>query len=304
MNISWYPLKISQKYRLFVDTLHYAPPYLSFIRSLGWNTCNSLQIEKLHAYSIWRYIHGLVFSVQLDDFAQLITPACAINSKPAFLLWTMWWQGLDDAPSVIQLCVASMEKLSGFPVVVIDRHNISEFLSINKQLLLDLDTGKMPLALFSDMVRFSLLYHYGGLWVDSTVYVTEALFPAWGKQSIITLSHQISQPYVSRGCWTSWLFGGQKHEPFFLFVYSILLAVYSRSKQYEYMLIDYVIHYILSSPFSMIAPLDQQKIIYSPTALHSSLVTGESPLQHMYPINKLSWKQSVYSGPFDLLNSL
>ena len=37
------------------------------------------------------------------------------------------------------------------------------------------DTGQIPMAGYADLMRFTLLEHYGGTWIDPTVYLTEPI---------------------------------------------------------------------------------------------------------------------------------
>ena len=90
------------------------------------------------------------------------------------VIWTMWWQGEEKAPNIVKSTLYYMRgfaKKHGYRVIVVDSENIGEYVTIPDTIYRKLETKKINLANFSDLVRFMLIDQHGGIWLDSTMYV-------------------------------------------------------------------------------------------------------------------------------------
>lgn len=94
-----------------------------------------------------------------------------------FTVFSMWWQGEKDMPPVVKACIHSLEKVSE-RVVVITKENYADYASLPDYIVSLLASGKMGFAHFSDIIRTYLLVKYGGVWIDSTVYIAREV-PAY-----------------------------------------------------------------------------------------------------------------------------
>ncbi|MFN1620004.1 capsular polysaccharide synthesis protein [Vibrio rotiferianus] len=79
-------------------------------------------------------------------------------------IWIFWYQGIDNAPTIVRKCVDSwVLKNPDWSVVILEKENLSKYIDDDFHPLLSI-------AHRSDLIRLSLLEKYGGLWVDATVY--------------------------------------------------------------------------------------------------------------------------------------
>lgn len=90
-------------------------------------------------------------------------------------IWVYWKQGLDQAPPIVRSCIHSIKKNADTEVIVITDNNVDQYVKFPLYIMKKLYKGTMSTAAFSDLLRFSLLEHYGGTWIDSTVYLTDKL---------------------------------------------------------------------------------------------------------------------------------
>lgn len=90
-------------------------------------------------------------------------------------IWVYWKQGLDQAPAIIKSCINSIKQNADTKVIVITDDNVEQYVKFPQYIMERLTKGTMSTAAFSDLLRFSLLEHYGGTWIDSTVYLTEPI---------------------------------------------------------------------------------------------------------------------------------
>lgn len=86
-------------------------------------------------------------------------------------IWMLWWQGEEDAPSVVKLCISSMRQNNPeWKVTVLSKDNYQEYVQIDEHILARFNNGEVSVQLLSDLIRSELLYRYGGLWADATVF--------------------------------------------------------------------------------------------------------------------------------------
>ena len=85
------------------------------------------------------------------------------KTKPSHIIWQYWEQGLENAPDVVKQCVASVYKYkNGNKHIVLDKNNISEYISIPEYIIEMNKKGIIKSAHFSDYIRTALLAKYGG----------------------------------------------------------------------------------------------------------------------------------------------
>ena len=90
------------------------------------------------------------------------------------IIWTCWFQGLENAPLLVKKCLESMKKhIKGMKIIVITEENYDQYVTIPDYIIRKWKKGIISYAHFSDLIRLELLNRYGGLWLDSTIYITD-----------------------------------------------------------------------------------------------------------------------------------
>lgn len=87
-------------------------------------------------------------------------------------IFTMWWQGEDARPDVVKACNESLKKL-GREVIILTEKNIDEYIDLPEYIWEKYREGIISNAHFSDIVRVAVLAMWGGVWIDSTVYIAD-----------------------------------------------------------------------------------------------------------------------------------
>lgn len=88
-------------------------------------------------------------------------------------IWVYWEQGWDNAPFVVQECRKSLESnASEFEVIYLDAQSVHKYIDIPEIIL---KTEDFPIQLKADYIRCVLLSRFGGIWIDSTVYLNSNL---------------------------------------------------------------------------------------------------------------------------------
>jgi hypothetical protein len=130
----------------------------------------------------------------------------------------MWWQGIDkNTPELVKACIRSIHQhCARREVILITKSNYRSFLSIPASIQEKVENGSMPMAICSDYVRFQLLYSYGGIWLDSSVYLSEDIDPVIADFSFYSASREEKpQSDAFSEKWTSFFLAGKKGNPLF-----------------------------------------------------------------------------------------
>ena len=160
-------------------------------------------------------------------------------------IWTMWWQGADDLPELVRMCHASVNRHRGkHPFKIITRDNYQEYVSLPDHIMDKVKSGVITITHLSDIIRFALLSQYGGLWLDSTVFVSDRLPEDIFTAEYFTVKRPLTPKNgnVAQDRWTNFLHAGQKGNLLCRFVYDFFLE-YWKMQNYliNYFLIDYAI---------------------------------------------------------------
>ena len=135
-------------------------------------------------------------------------------------IWVFWWQGEDNMPPIVKNCFVSLNKNSSeYPVILVTKDNFYKYTDISPRIIKMMKNGNMSLTHFSDILRFNLLKNNGGLWIDSTVFVTKTITSKYFNY-IFTCSGFEDKDYfsVTKGNWCGFLIGGSKDNPLFEFM--------------------------------------------------------------------------------------
>lgn len=88
-------------------------------------------------------------------------------------IWTCWFQGMENAPQIVQECYQSVcYWMKDWEITVITADNMNEYVQFPDFIIEKWRTGIISNTHLSDLLRIELLIRYGGLWLDSTTYLT------------------------------------------------------------------------------------------------------------------------------------
>ena len=117
-------------------------------------------------------------------FARYLPAAARVKKTPVVRddenekIYTMWQQGEDKAPPLVQACFRSIRRHCKQELVILDDNNFEQYVKLPPEIIAKYRAGKIRRAHFADIVRVELLYEHGGYWLDSTAFVT-APIPQW-----------------------------------------------------------------------------------------------------------------------------
>lgn len=161
------------------------------------------------------------------------------------IVWTMWWQGLENAPSIVNACIKSMYKyIKNVKIIVLNKDNYSDYVTVPEHIMFKFNEGYLSITHLSDVIRMLLLFQYGGLWLDSTILLTDQIPEEIWNRKFYTIGCQ-NDKTVAGGRWTTFLMGGQKNCIIFMYM-NILFASYfeNENEMVSYFLQDFFLNLI------------------------------------------------------------
>lgn len=180
----------------------------------------------------------------------LITPFhCEDDFEGKIPVWICWWQGEDNMPELIRACVDSIKRnLPEDKVTLrfITLDNYLSYVTFTENIIRKFYEGKISMAQLSDILRAELLYRYGGMWIDTTYYVTKKIPQDIFEQNdiyTIRFKKPIWKADITQGRWSGnmWI-TKQKHNLLFRFLMECFWYYWETNDELvEYYLIDYII---------------------------------------------------------------
>lgn len=166
-------------------------------------------------------------------------------------IWMMWWQGEKNAPPIVRICIDSIKKNSnGHPVIIIDKFNYKNYVSIPEIILKRYEEGKndntylkdtvLTITHFSDIIRTALLYNYGGVWIDATIFMTDTIPSRYFLDEFTTLGEDNTW-FIGEGKYSSWFMGCLAGNLLMKFIYQMHIEYLINEKYYINYLMIYSI---------------------------------------------------------------
>ena len=116
------------------------------------------------------------YSALIKKYSQAVINQKTCPRVSDYQIYYCWLQGEEHLPPIVRCCYNSLKQNAGrYKVVFIDEKNFSNYVDIAPHIVEKFRGGKISRTHFSDILRVNLLERYGGLWLDSTILVTEPL---------------------------------------------------------------------------------------------------------------------------------
>lgn len=179
-------------------------------------------VRRLHLGIFYKYTHKKRYNIckkyllkkysyVIDNFKTIIDN----NPKVNKILWVFWWQGEDQIPYPVDLCIKSIKNNnSDNELILISKNNINEYLEIPQYIIEKVNSGAISITHLSDYIRVNLLNCYGGVWLDSTFFMTKSLAPEIFDMKFYSINHGNKRKWViSKDLWSVSLLTSSKDSP-------------------------------------------------------------------------------------------
>ena len=216
-------------------------------------------------------LHFLIFFPKFTNFLNRITQTAFHNLKrivmyrtvlqrevisfpiihPKFnidfesVTWTLWLQGIDKAPEIVKLCVHSFNNIKGRDLIFLNEANISEYVNIPDAILDKYHSGVISATAFSEIVRLEILATYGGLWLDSTIFIPSGLKYEFSELSFFSPKAKVEKEFGELfGHFAMFMLYCESNYAPIVNVRNKLLTYWTRyNSQIDYFIVDYFFEY-------------------------------------------------------------
>ena len=195
-----------------------------------------LQHENVKKYLIKKYEYILDETKVKSEICDNIEADC-----PIFIFW---WQGLENAPIIVKKCIESIKEHSGkHEVIMISKDNYEKYADIPQYIKDKIRNGIISLTQFSDILRVSLLYKNGGIWLDSTVFLNKDIDKNVEQYKFYTVKHNLYSDYhICRGLWMGAILMSSRQNQFMKYLQKFFFEYWKNENWLiTYLLIDCVI---------------------------------------------------------------
>lgn len=159
-------------------------------------------------------------------------------------IWVCWWQGLENAPELVQRCVESIRNNAGnHQVIVVCEENYAEYVDIPAWVESRYSAGLISRTHFSDILRLSLLATHGGVWLDATFFCTEESLDTYFKLPAWTIKRpDYLHASVASGQFATYSLGCQyENRRIFAVARDFLLHYWETNDMLiDYLMLDYI----------------------------------------------------------------
>ena len=197
------------------------------------------------------------YSALIQKYSQAVIDekTCPRVQPKDYQIYFCWLQGKENLPPIIRCCYNSLKRNAGsYKIVFIDEKNFSNYVDIAPHIMDKFRAGKITRTHFSDILRVNLLERHGGLWLDSTILVTEPLekHKEFWQMNYFTQKYYHDKnplnPFVksfeyciSYARWASFIQGTPiRHNPLFTFEEEIFSEYWREFNELvDYLLLDF-----------------------------------------------------------------
>ena len=178
----------------------------------------------------------------LEKYRGMEAPAHVREPNPEIKVWSMWWQGEDQADKLFRMCIDSARRHTHRQVVTLDKDNYQQYFAIPDYILQKQKEGKIALQHVCDLMVVSIMAAEGGFFTGATVWwsrdATDELLraPYWTCRAVSE-----SRVNMSRSRWVGYVMAGRKDFPLFSFTRDCLHEYWKNcDKAVDYLMMDYI----------------------------------------------------------------
>ena len=197
--------------------------------------------------SILDFVYQLRKEAQIDDSRDEKDEATTEFPK---IIWTMWQQGEAQMPETVKASMKTIKDFAhrnGCDFHLLTDKNLERFVTIPKDITEKYKKKELTAAHYSDIVRFSLLYQYGGMWMDATLFVSPYATVEMFEGDFFSLNHlPIHAEKIERAIgdykWSGFFLAGKKGKPYFKHIRDLYIYFVRKYPVFiHYLMMDYFI---------------------------------------------------------------
>ena len=179
----------------------------------------------------------------IDTFPDIASDINKPYEDHVVYAWTCWWQGEENAPELVRCCFESQRRMLPTNVkhIILTKDNYTDYIDIPSYIMDKVERGSISLTTLSDIIRASVLYKYGGFWMDATLWLSEPLSENILGYPLYTRNLAGTQ-FCTNAMWSNWFWYAQKGDELLHFLMEAFFYYYTKNDSIKYYLtVDYII---------------------------------------------------------------
>lgn len=184
---------------------------------------------------------------EVNNIGKTLVECSNASNKPIYV-WTYWNQGLTTMPEIVKVCIGSIQKrfsnIEKYKFILLTSQNLHKYVNLPKYIEDKFQSGTIPIAQYSDIVRTFLLIKYGGYWIDSTVFISHDsnLFDLIENQSLFLFKRlDLSKKYYNKHYISNWFIYSKPNNIILSSTLNLIYRYWKENKKLE----DYFIFHTL-----------------------------------------------------------
>ena len=221
------------------------------------------------------------------------------EKKHEKVIWTIWLQGMENAPNIVQICYKSMQKyLKEYQIIVITDENYKEYVSFPDFIIDKYNCGLISKVHFADLIRIELMAVHGGTWLDGTVFCSHTPSEKFFLESDLFFFQNLKPGLDGHALSiSSWFITASTNQPIIMLTRALLHNYWKTHNN----AVDYfILHYFIQLSIEAY-PEEWKKVVpFSNSTPHILLLrlfeeydsNVWQAIEHQTPFHKLSYKFS------------
>lgn len=181
-------------------------------------------------------------SETIEKYRNMPVPENLKDMQTEKKVWSMWWQGEEQADKLFRMCINSARRHTKMPVITLSKDNYKDYFEIPDYILKKHAEGKVMIQHICDLMVVSIMAAEGGFFTGATVWWSQdatddvLLAPYYTCRAVTDSKYN-----MSRSRWVGYLMGGNKEFPLFSFTRDCLLEYWKKEdKAVDYLMMDYI----------------------------------------------------------------
>lgn len=247
-HIKKYKWWVERHRREYKENLYWGREYARLCSNLDWALLFNKSDQIIDDTSMKKHDYILRFlkeicSNTISRYQGIISPQNLYSLNDEVKLWSMWWQGEEQADKLFRMCIDSARRHTRHDVITLSRDNYEKYCEIPEIMLHKHEEGKIRIQHMCDYLVVAILAEQGGFFTGATVWWSQDKNDEFLRTPFFTCKAETQRKYLmSRSRWVGYVMGGNKAFPLFSFVRDCLKEYWLKcDKAIDYLLMDYLI---------------------------------------------------------------
>lgn len=231
----------------YQDNCKVSKEYAKLCSDLDWALLMKKPNDQLDAIAMRKHEWVLRYMEKacaqtIDRYRNMPAPENLNTPNEEIKVWSMWWQGEEQADKLFRMCIDSARRHTGREVITLDKDNYRQYFTIPDHILRKHEEGKIALQHICDLMVMSILAAEGGVFTGATVWWSQDVDEDFLRTPFY-VCRAVTQRKInmSRSRWVGYFLAGNKEFPLFSFVRDCLHEYWENcDKAVDYLMMDYI----------------------------------------------------------------